>query len=135
MARPIAPAKGIAFAFPDVCLTPAPPGPPVPVPYPNVAQLSDADATTDALVVGPGEDPVLLEGAVVSTSSGDEAGSSGGVTSGGTKGKCEITAASTTVLYGPEEKGLVRFLDPTEQNDGNAVGMVLSAFPTVLVGG
>ena len=36
MGKPIAPAKGIAFAFPDVCLTPA--GPAVaPVPYPNVA--------------------------------------------------------------------------------------------------
>jgi carboxyl-terminal processing protease len=28
---------GMNMGFPDVCLTPAPPGPPVPIPYPNMA--------------------------------------------------------------------------------------------------
>lgn len=134
MSKPIAPAKGIAFAFPDVCKTPAPPGPPVPIPYPNIAQLSDAVDVADDLVVGSAGDKVLLAGSKVSISSGDEAGSAGGVTSGGIKGECEITQASSSVLYGSEGKGVARFLDPTSQNDGNAQGMVLSAFPTVLVG-
>ena len=137
MSKPIAPAKGIAFAFPDVCKTPAPPGSPVPIPYPNIAQLSQASPVSNesgkALLVGSG-DPVLLLDAEVSTSSGDEAGSVGGVKSGKTKGKCEIKQASSSVVYGPQKKGIVRFLDQTEQNDGNAQGMVLSAFPTVLVG-
>ncbi|MCP4428754.1 MAG: DUF4150 domain-containing protein [Chloroflexi bacterium] len=133
MSRPVAIAKGVAFAFPDVCDTPAPPSSPVPIPYPNIAQLDQADAVTDEsdkeLLVGSSGDYVLLFEAEVSSSTGDEAGSAGP-----TKGPCKITQASQSVVYGPDEKGLVRFLDPTEQNDGNAVGMVLSAFPTVLVG-
>ena len=31
---------GMCFAFPDVCLTPAPPAPPVPIPYPNITQAT-----------------------------------------------------------------------------------------------
>jgi hypothetical protein len=138
MSKPIAIAKGIAFAFPDVCKTPAPPGPPIPIPYPNIAQLDTATPLSNdpgkALLVGPSGDPVLLLNSEVPTSSGDEAGSVGGVKSGTIKGKCTMVQASGTVLYGSQQKGIVRFLDRTEQNNGNAQGMVLSAFPTVLVG-
>lgn len=138
MSKPIAPAKGIAFAFPDVCLTPAPPAPPVPIPYPNIAQLSQAlPLTNDAgreLRVGPAGDYVLVLGSEVPTSSGDEGGSLGGVKSGTIMGKCTVAQASRSVVYGPQGKGLARFMDRTEQNSGNAQGMVLSAFPTVLVG-
>jgi len=131
MAKPIAPKKGIAFAFPDVCKTPSASGS-IPLPYPNIAQLSDAKPVTKTLLVGG--DPVLLSNSVVDTSSGDEAGSVGGVKSGKTGGTLEITNASTTVLYGPERKGIVRFMDSTTQNNGNASGFILSSFPTVLVG-
>lgn len=137
MSKPIAPAKGIAFAFPDVCQTPAPAGQ-VPIPYPNVAQLDQAGGVTDEsgkeVLVGPGGDYVLLLEAEVGTSTGDEAGSGGGLQSGGVKGKCKIVQASGSVIYGPQEKGVVRFMDATEQNDGNAQGNVLATFPTVLVG-
>ena len=34
---------GKCFAFPDVCKTPAPPAPFVPVPYPNMARPNRAD--------------------------------------------------------------------------------------------
>ena len=136
---PVAIAKGIAFAFPDVCLTPAPPAPPVPIPYPNIAQLDQATPVTDAggkaLKVGSSGDHVLLKDGEIASSSGDEAGSVGGVKSGTTKGKCKIVGGSGTVLYGPEKRGLVRFMDMTTQNNENAVGAVMSAFPTVLVGG
>jgi Domain of unknown function (DUF4150) len=135
MPKPIAIAKGIAFAFPDVCKTPAPPAPnPVPLPYPNIAQLDQAKPIADQLVVGSSQDKVLLLDAVVNVSTGDEAGSAGGVKSGGIKGTCTLKGASKTVVYGPSKKGIVRFLDNTEQNGNNANGMVLSAFPTVLVG-
>lgn len=138
MSKPIAVAKGIAFAFPDVCKTPAPPGPPIPIPYPNIAQLDQALPVSNdpgkALLVGSGGDPVLLLNSEVPTSSGDEAGSVGGVKSGTIKGKCTMVQASGSVVYGSQQKGVVRFLDRTEQNNGNAQGMVLSAFPTVLVG-
>jgi hypothetical protein len=131
MAKPIAPKKGIAFAFPDVCKTPSASGS-IPLPYPNIAQLSDAKLVTVTLLVGGY--PVLLIDSVVDTSSGDEAGSVGGVKSGKTGGALTITKASATVLYGPEKKGIVRFMDPTTQNDKNASGFILSSFPTVLVG-
>ena len=130
MGQPIAPASGVAFAFPDVCLTPAGPAGNVPVPYPNIAQLSDADPISDEgdkeLLVG-GEH-VLLLGSEVSSTTGDEAGSASPNTEA-----CEVVMASTTVLYGG--KGIARFGDQTTQNGGNAVGQVLSANPTVLVGG
>ena len=135
MAKPIAPAKGIAFAFPDVCKTPAPS---IPIPYPNVAQLSQATGVTDesdkAVLVGPSGDHVLLLDSIVEKSTGDEAGSEGSMKKGGIKGPCQIVQASASVIYGPQEKGIARFMDRTEQNDGNAQGFVLSAFPTVLVG-
>ncbi|MFC4260978.1 PAAR-like domain-containing protein [Marinobacter lacisalsi] len=136
MGKPIAPADQIAFAFPDVCNTPAPPASPVPVPYPNIAQLADAGGITNEpnqeLLVGGKH--VLLKDSLVDKSTGNEAGSVGGVSNGSTIGQCTVTTASQSVKYGPEGLGIARFLDQTEQNDGNAVGMVLSANPTVLVG-
>jgi uncharacterized Zn-binding protein involved in type VI secretion len=134
MAQPAAIADGMAVAFPDVCLTPAPPGPPVPVPYPNIAQLADATNTSadGGAAVFAGGKPILLENSEIAQSTGDEAGSNGGVSSGGTKGKCTFTTFSQTVkIHG---KGVVRFGDTTSQNGGNAVGSVLSIPVTVVVG-
>jgi hypothetical protein len=138
MAQPIAPTQGIAFAFPDVCKTPAPPAPPVPIPYPNIAQLDQATGITDLshkeLLVGPSSLHVLLLDSEVATSTGDEAGSVGGVRSGTIKGQCKVTKASASVVYGPSKKGVARFMDTTAQNNDNATGMILGTFPTVLVG-
>jgi hypothetical protein len=137
MSRPIAPAQGIAFAFPDVCKTPSPSGT-VPVPYVNIAQLSNATGVTDLggkeVLVGPQGLHVLLLDSEVSASTGDEAGTGGGVRSGSVKSACTVAAASGSVVYGPDEKGIARFVDATKQNDGNADGFLLSAFPSVLVG-
>ena len=138
MAKPVAINMGIAFAFPDVCLTPAPPSSPIPIPYPNIAMLDQASGVTDQggkeVLIGPSSNYALLMDSEVSASTGDEVGSSGGAKSGGTKGACKVVLASVTVVYGSGEKGLARFTDTTEQNDGNAAGMLMSAFPTVLVG-
>ncbi len=121
---------GICFAFPDVCDTPTPSGT-VPVPYPNIGQLSDATGTSDDVFVGG--DRVILSKSEIPSTTGNEAGSAGGVQSGVTKGKVEFTSASTTVFVNGE--GVVRMFDSTTQNDGNAVGTVLGGVPTVLVGG
>jgi len=126
MGQPICPTLGIAFAFPDVCNTPSPGGP-VPIPYPNIAQLADASDVADDLLLGPSSLKAVLLRSSVGTSTGDEAGSASP-----TKGKCTITGASTTVLF--NGSGIARFGDPTSQNGGNAVGKLLGAFPTVLVG-
>jgi len=128
MGKPVAVAKNIAFAFPNVCPTTIPPASAVPIPYPNIAQLSGAkplsDTNGDLLVKGT---KVLVSDSETTSSSGDEPADPG------TKsGACRITQYSQSVLY--HGKGIVRFGDQTSQNNGNAVGMVLSAEPSVLIG-
>lgn len=129
-------AGGICFAFPDICLTPIGTGS-VPIPYPNIGQLADAvdvsDSTGTGEVTVGGNPVVLAETSTIPETTGDEAGSDGGVTSGSTKGAVDFTRGSSTVtIHG---KAVVRMLDPTEQNDGNAVGVVLGGVTNVLVGG
>jgi len=68
------------FAMPDVCLTPAPPAPPIPVPYPNIAQVAATEGAADKVLIENKE--TVVEGSKVPNSSGDEAGTNGGVTSG-----------------------------------------------------
>ena len=73
-------AGGMYFAMPDVCLTPAPPAPPVPVPYPNIAQVAATVGFVPTVMVE--NRPIVAEGSKVPMSSGDEAGVNGGVMSG-----------------------------------------------------
>ncbi|HMR48208.1 MAG TPA: DUF4150 domain-containing protein [Arachnia sp.] len=126
MPQPIAIAQGTCFAFPDVLSTPTPGGP-VPMPYPNVAQLADAQDT--ASTVNAGGTPVILKGSSILRSSGGEAGTAGPPPNG----KCSFTSASKTVFANGQE--VVRQFDATSQNGGNAVGTVMSGLATVLVGG
>ena len=107
--------------FPDVCKTPAPPAPPVPIPYPNVARSSDA-ADTATTVKADGES-IMLKKSVFSSSTGDEAGSIGGVVSNCTKGKAQFIAYSFDVKA--EGQNVPRNLDMMKQNGSgsyNAVG-------------
>jgi hypothetical protein len=90
-------AGGTAFAMPDVCLTPAPPAPPVPVPYPNTAQLASANGTVSKVVVENKE--TVVEGSKMPNSSGDEAGTNGGVTSGVNMGPVEHKVFSSKVFF------------------------------------
>jgi len=132
MPKPIAVNDGICFAFPDILNTPNPAAPPsdIPMPYPNIAKLSEAEDTAENVKAGGKE--VILKESTISNSSGGEAGSSGGVTSGAHLGPCWFESSSKTVKA--NGKGIVRQLDTTSQNDGNATGMVMSGFATVLVG-
>lgn len=129
MAQPIATTTGICFAFPDVLRTPSPGGP-VPMPYPNIAQLSEAKQTSPN--VNAGGKPVIRKDSSIKDSSGGEAGT-GKASSGAHLGPCTFTQASATVKANGQ--GIVRQGDPTSQNDGNAVGQVMVGLPTVLVGG
>ena len=128
MAQPITTkfSGGICFAFPDVCKTPTPGGP-VPIPYPNIGQLSQTDKTSESVKIGG--NPIVLEDSEIPSSTGDEAGSIGGVVSGKIKGKVTFTSYSSTVKV--EGKGVVRMGDATRQNDDNAVGTVLYGEATV----
>src|SRR6476661_1107244 len=88
--------NGVTIAFPDVCKTPAPPAPPIPIPYPNVAMSSDtAQGSQDVKI---DKNPIMLQGSNFKMSTGDEAGSVGGVVSGQIKGKAEFVNFSFDVM-------------------------------------
>lgn len=129
MVKPIARKDGICFAFPDVLMTPAGTSQ-VPIPYPNVAQLADAEGASENVKAGGKE--VILKDSEIPSSSGGEAGTGLGVPSGTQNSKCTFTTASATVKA--NGKGIVRQLDTTSQNNGNATGQVMVGYPTVLVG-
>jgi len=130
MGQPITVTDGICFAFPDACQTPTPGGN-VPIPYPNIADLSGADDVSEDVMAGG--KAVVTTAASISSSNGDEAGTSGVISGGAVGGACAFTQGSSTVLVNGNQ--VVRLGDPTEQNDGNAVGTVLGGVATVLVGG
>ena len=111
---------GQSPVFPDVCKTPSPGGP-VPIPYPNMARSSSASQT--ATTVKADGQGIMLKNSVFSSSTGDEAGSVGGVVSNCTKGKAQF------ILYSfdckAEGKNIPRNTDMMKQNGGgsfNAVG-------------
>lgn len=105
---------------PDVCKTPSPAGP-VPVPYVNIAKSSDlADGTKSVKIEGSS---VAIESSSLSTSSGDEPGSAGGIISSKTKGKLTWKTKSLDVRF--EGKPVVRFGDVTLHN-GNTFNTALA---------
>jgi hypothetical protein len=108
---------GTVSFMPDVCLTPQPSGPPVPMPYPNTAMSADADKA--AKTVTCDGNPICVQGSTFKQSTGDEAGSNGGVASGCTKGAAEFVACSFDVQV--EGKGVARFGDLMLGNKGGAV--------------
>lgn len=108
---------GTVSFMPDVCLTPQPTGPPVPIPYPNTAMSTDADLA--AKTVTCDGNPICVQGSTFKQSTGDEAGSVGGVASGCTKGAAEFVAYSFDVQA--EGKGVARFSDLMLGNKGGAV--------------
>jgi len=106
--------NGVSVAFPDVCKTPSPAGP-VPIPYPNVAQSSQA-LGTESTVLNGGQ-ALCHKDSYFLPSSGDEAGAAGGVVSSKIKGKAEFVNFSFNVMIGG--KPAVRALDPMLHNDKN----------------
>lgn len=99
--------NGISQAFPDVCKTPAPPAPPVPIPYPNIAMSSDAADT--ATTVKADGNPIMLSTSKYATSTGDEAGSLFGVVSNKVKGSANPQMYSMDVKA--DGKNVFRQLD------------------------
>ncbi len=107
---------GLCFGMPDVCKTPAPPGPPVPIPYPNVGMLNQASKTsTKVKFAGK---PVVTIKSEIPRSSGDEAGSAGGVVSGINMGKVTFKQGSMKVIV--EGQRCVFLTAVTGQNGVNA---------------
>ena len=118
-------ARGVAHAgsngqspvFPDVCKTPTSAGP-VPIPYPNVAQSADTSGGPTNVKVA-GKMP-MVKGAKYTQSTGDEAGSAGGMMSSVNKGEAEFMLYSFTVKFAG--KNVCRLGDPLLHNKKNGMG-------------
>ncbi|MEL6915891.1 MAG: PAAR-like domain-containing protein [Pseudomonadota bacterium] len=111
---------GITMAtIPDVCKTPAPPGPPVPIPYPNIAFSAQLAKGTKKVKVQ--KQMTAIKGSEFAMSTGDEPGTLGGVKSGVFKNK------ATWILYSPnvkmEGKNVCRLTDKMFMNKMNTVSM------------
>lgn len=120
---------GSTMAMPDVCKTPAPPAPPIPIPYPNMAQLAmGMPPVTNVLIVGA---PSLNKASKIPISTGDEPGVLGGVISGTIIGEVEFIMGSLIVTIGG--KPAVRLGDPVKANKGNAVGSVIAPSQSVVM--
>lgn len=109
---------GMNFAMPDVCKTPAPPIPFIPVPYPNMAM--GMTAVPNCLKVLIMAMPAHNLMTMIPMSNGDNAGVMGGLISQIFMGPSRHMMGSVSVLY----CGLpaTKLTSPTGQN-----GMVMNA--------
>lgn len=112
--------KGILSTV-DVCLTKVGSSV-VPIPYTNIAESKDATGTASTVFIN-GE-PVCHAGSTFATSTGDEAGSDGGLASGTTEGAAEFITSSPNVFI--EGQPAVRMDDLMTSNDGNTPPAPLS---------
>jgi hypothetical protein len=122
--------NGISTAFPDVCKTPAPPAPPIPIPYPNIAKSSDT--AQGASTVKCDGNPVCVKDSNFSTSTGDEAGSLLGVASNKIKGKAEFVNFSFDTKF--EGKNVPRAMDLMLHNDKNTPPFPVMQGPAMAMG-
>lgn len=121
---------GMNLGFPDVCLTPAPPAPPVPLPYPNTSMgPTTAPFCPNILfVAAPAHN--LTHPVVVSL--GDTTGAIGGVASGTCMQSTRpMTGAFTCLLSGAPA---TRMTTINIQNSTNAPGMrIVPSQPKILI--
>ena len=108
----------MCMAMPDTCLVPAPPAPPVPTPFPNIAQCTDGNPGTCTLKVKVVSQPALVANSMLMRSSGDEAGVNGGVMSGMNMGPGTMKKGSTKVSF--EGKPVCTLLSVSAQNGPSA---------------
>lgn len=107
---------GSSLNFPDVCKTPAPPAPFVPVPYPDIGLNMQAAPFSPFVQVG--FMPATNMGTLKVMTSGDEAGAMGGLITGIIKGPGMTTVGNPIVFVTglPAES----LLNPTSGNNLNA---------------
>ena len=109
---------GMSMVFPDVCKTPAPPAPPIPIPYPNIGKSSDTTSGTST--VKADGSMVMIKGAKYMMSAGDEPGVAGGILSGTFKQECEFMMYSFNVML--DGQNVCRMADPLWHNKKNICG-------------
>lgn len=91
-------AGGQALAVPDVCKTPAPPAPPIPLPYPNQAMTEMSDPMSASTMVFYTGMPALNLKSQWKMSMGDIPGVAGGIISGKNMGEVRFTMGSMKVF-------------------------------------
>jgi Domain of unknown function (DUF4150) len=122
--------NGVSIAFPDVCKTPAPPAPFVPIPYPNIAK--SGDTSKGAKKVTCDGNPVCVKDSNFMMSTGDEAGSLMGIASSKIKGKAEFVNFSFDVQI--EGKNVPRAMDLMLHNDKNTPPVPVMQGPVIAMG-
>ena len=124
--------NGVTIAFPDVCKTPAPPAPFVPIPYPNIAMSSDTAKGTKKVKCDG--NPVCTKDSNFKMSTGDEGGSAGGgIISSKIKGKAEFVLFSFDVKF--EGKNVTRAFDIMLHNDKNTPPFPVLQGPIIAIPG
>lgn len=115
--------NGTCTAAPDPCKTPAPPGPPVPIPYSNQAMLMMANKATCTKKVKILGQAALTKMSMIPQSMQNEPGAAGGVVSGVVMGPALPKLASMFVKL--EGAGALYHTCPMGQNGmaANAVGI------------
>lgn len=122
--------NGVTIAFPDVCKTPAPPAPPIPIPYPNIAKSSDTAKGTKKVKCDG--NPTCVKDSNFRMSTGDEPGSIGGIISNKVKGKAEFVLFSMNVKF--EGKNVARAFDIMLHNDKNTPPFPVLQGPVIAIG-
>jgi len=127
---------GQFMGMPDVCNVPGPVGP-IPTPFPNMGMCNQARGDTVSMVVKICMKEALTKKTEIPQSSGDEAGSAGGIISGMIKGPVKFTSFSSKVKF--EGQYAVYLGCQTAHNGNNAncpVGSQLDPSQTkVMIGG
>ena len=115
-----------AATLPDVCKTPTPGGP-VPMPYPNVADHGSlVDGTSTVFTKSH---MVAIKGSAYSSSTGDEPGSAGGVTSGTFKKETAWISYSFDVKM--DGANVCRHTDKKFHNHKNTVNLAGNLDPAL----
>jgi hypothetical protein len=116
-------AGGTCFAAPDVCKVPAPPAPPIPTPFPNTGSVADCNSTVDTVLIEKKD--TVTEASKIPRSSGDEAGTLGGMVSNTNMGEVSFKQASSKV-YAKGKK--IVFHTAMSAHNGSNANMPAGAF-------
>jgi len=102
----------------DVCKVPAPPAPPIPTPFPNIAQVSQAKGSTCSSKVKILNKKTCTKKTEISRSQGDEVGTLKGMVSSVNMDKClrKMSYSKITV----EGAEIVTVMKMTGHNGSNA---------------
>lgn len=119
--------NGITIVFPDICKTAAPPAPPIPIPYPNIAKSSDTSKGTRTVKCDGNPTCVKDSNFIIST--GDEPGTLLGIISNKVKGKAEFVNFSFDVKF--EGKNVERAFDLMLHNDKNTIPSPVLQVPII----